>query len=111
MRSALFFFQTLVDVYSMQKDAFRDKQFKLLCTPLNPSQSKSLEIAVNKLNVWWFLLCKVSGICTNRSSFYKTALLPYLVFCFGKFVELTPEDSETTETLSILSVNQSTSYS
>lgn len=72
--------QTLIDIFSKQSNTFTPNQIKLMCIPLRPTSSKTVDIAVNKYKVWWFFLCKINRL---TGDYPQKILKPFLEFCFG----------------------------
>lgn len=72
--------RVLVHLFATHNELLAPKRIKLVCIPLKSSQSKTEHIAVNKFNVWWFLMSEVH----NRLIDYTDSIVePFLVFCFG----------------------------
>ena len=72
--------KVLIEILAKNNELVAPKRLKLVCIPLKSSQSKTIDIAVNKFKVWWYLICKMT---TNLTNHCDTVLAPFLVFCFG----------------------------
>lgn len=57
-----------------------EKRLKLACTPLKSLQAKTVKIASNKFQAWWYVLCNVVD---NSSGYNSMVFEPFLQFCFG----------------------------
>lgn len=57
-----------------------EKRLKLMCTPLKSLQARTAEIAMNKFQAWWYVLCNVHEEAGN---FIGMVFEPFLQFCFG----------------------------
>lgn len=51
-----------------------------MCTPLKSLQAKSVDIAINKFQAWWYVLCNVHD---NVSSYIAMVFEPFVQFSFG----------------------------
>lgn len=58
------------------------KRVHLLSTPLIESNTKSEEIALCKMEVWWYLIVKLQP---HTSQIIHQIIEPFLEFCFGPF--------------------------
>lgn len=72
--------RTLIETFSRNNELLAPKRIRLVCIPLKSSQSKTAVIAVNKFQVWWYLMCTIHP---NLSDFIEAIIQPFLVFCFG----------------------------
>lgn len=57
-----------------------EKRLKLACTPLKSLQAITIEIASNKFQAWWYVLCNVVD---NSAGYNSMVFEPFLQFCFG----------------------------
>lgn len=74
-----------------------EKRLKLMCTPLKSLQAKTLEIARNKFQAWWYVLCNVQE---NVDKYISMVFEPFLQFCFGQLfstpnLQLIPSEGAT----------------
>lgn len=58
-----------------------EKRLKLMCTPLKSLQAKTIEIATNKFQAWWYVICNVQE---NVENYISMVFEPFLQFCFGQ---------------------------
>lgn len=68
-----------------------EKRLKLMCTPLRSLQARTAEIAMNKYQAWWYVICNVHE---NTANYTGMVFEPFLQFCFGplsKTPKLLPE--------------------
>lgn len=72
-----------------------EKRLKLACTPLKSLQAKTVEIASNKFQAWWYVLCNVVD---NSTGYNSMVFEPFLQFCFGPLTAEPNIRSEITDT-------------
>lgn len=72
-----------------------EKRLKLACTPLKSLQAKTVEIASNKFQAWWYVLCNVVD---NSTGYNSMVFEPFLQFCFGPLAAEPNIRSEITDT-------------
>lgn len=78
--SILFVKQVLLEVLVRHNRLNSEKRLKLMCTPLKSLQARTAEIAMNKFQAWWYVLCNVSD---DASNYIGMVFEPFLQFCFG----------------------------
>lgn len=72
--------QVLLGVLVRHNRLNSEKRLKLACTPLKSLQAKTVEIASNKFQAWWYVLCNVVD---NSAGYNSMVFEPFLQFCFG----------------------------
>ncbi|XP_031630686.1 telomere-associated protein RIF1 [Contarinia nasturtii] len=72
--------RVLLEVLVRHNRLNSEKRLKLMCTPLKSLQAKTVEIATNKFQAWWYVICNVQG---NVDNFISMVFEPFLHFCFG----------------------------
>ncbi|XP_014220188.1 telomere-associated protein RIF1 [Trichogramma pretiosum] len=82
-RQAFVSWKALIDNFALdQRELATSRRIKLLCVPLNAKNSKTEDMMLTKLEVWWHLIYKIYpslGECT------ESVLEPFLSTCFGPF--------------------------
>lgn len=74
------FLKVLLEVLVRHNRLNSEKRLKLICTPLKSLQAKTVEIATNKFQAWWYVMCNVQENVEN----YKSMVFePFFQFCFG----------------------------
>lgn len=87
--------QVLLGVLVRHNRLNSEKRLKLACTPLKSLQAKTVEIASNKFQAWWYVLCNV----VDHSAGYNSMVFePFLQFCFGPLAAEPNIRSEIVET-------------
>lgn len=87
--------QVLLEVLVRHNRLNSEKRLKLMCTPLKSLQAKTPEIATNKFQAWWYVICKVQEDVEN---YISMVLEPFLHFCFGPLRPTPHLESGITET-------------
>lgn len=57
-----------------------EKRLKLMCTPLKSLQARTVEIAINKFQAWWYV---VRNVREDVENYIGMVFEPFLQFCFG----------------------------
>ncbi|XP_055318970.1 telomere-associated protein RIF1 [Sitodiplosis mosellana] len=72
--------RALLEVLVRHNRLNSEKRLKLMCTPLKSLQAKTVEIATNKFQAWWYVVCNVQE---NVENYISMVFEPFLHFCFG----------------------------